>query len=290
MRTLLLVLLIAVAPLLGPASVAQPGDLQPGQATVRLRGGRDMVVHIYKPEGRGPFPTVIYLHGRALNRSLRDNLESAVPPGHAQWWLRQGVAVIAPVRPGYGATGGPDVEDTGARWAEGECVGEPDFLRVAQAAREPALAAYEWAQWQPWVQRDRMLVEGHSLGGLAAVAVAAANPVGVRGIVNFSGGTAGNPVASPGQSCRPDLMAAAYATLGRSTRVPSVWIYAADDRYWGREAPRSWHAAFRQGGSDSELVVTADAGGDGHQLLVNGGALWQEPLASFARKVGFLAR
>ena len=293
MRRFLFVLLLAFTAFFGPGSVAQQvqGPIGEEHVVPIMAGGLslDMRVQVFKPEGKGPFPTVIYLHGRAPNRTGRERIETAIPPGHDEWWLRKGVAVIAPVRPGYGATGGPDLEDTGARWRGAECLGEPDFMRVANATARPALVAYEWAQWQPWVKRDTILVEGYSLGGLGAMAVAAANPSGVRGVVNFSGGTAGNPIGAPGKSCRPDLMAQAYQELGRKARVPSLWLYAENDRYWGAQSPKQWHAAFREGGGAGELVVTPPVEGDGHLLLPDGPALWVPRLEAFIRKVGFIA-
>jgi hypothetical protein len=96
-------------------------------------------------------------------------------------------------------------------------------------------------------------------------------------------GPAGNPFASPGRSCRPDLMASTYAELGRRSLVPSLWLYAVNDRYWGEQAPKDWHAAYGKG----ELVVTQAVGDDGHQLLTDGQALWQAPLEAFTHKVGF---
>ena len=294
MRALLLVLSLVLTALLGPGSMAQQSKaLVPDQAKVALTvdGDRlDMVVHIYKPAGPGPFPTVLYLHGRPPNRSERADLRQPVAPGHAEWWVRRGFAVVAPLRPGYGATGGPDLEDTGARWRGDKCSGNPDFLGVAAKSRVGAFTTYQWAVQQPWVRKDSMVIEGHSLGGLAALATAALNPPGLRGVVNFSGGTAGNPFDAPGRSCRPEVLADTYRELGRKVRVPSLWLYAQNDAYWGAQAPKLWHAAFWSGGSDSEFVMTAAVEGtDGHHLLMEGADLWIEHVDAFIRKVG-LAR
>ena len=295
MRSFLLgasLLLIAV---LWPPSMAQQGNEPRSEfetipfAVDGVR--RDMALQVYKPTGKGPFPVVLYLHGRPVNTTGREGLKYPIETGHADFWLRRGVAVIAPVRPGYGSTGGPDLEDTGARWRGGECSGEPDFARAAENARQSAVAAYDWAVKQPWVRKDRIVVEGQSFGGLAAVATGALNLPGVRGVVNFSGGTAGNPVGAPGRSCRPELLAAAYAVFGKQARVPSLWLYAENDRYWGPQVPKNWHAAYWSGGSDSELVMTAAVeGDDGHQLLMAGPELWLEHLDGFIRKVGLVAR
>jgi hypothetical protein len=106
-------------------------------------------------------------------------------------------------------------------------------------------------------------------------------------VINFSGGTAGNPVDAPGHSCRPDLLAQTYRDLGRLAREPSLWLYAENDRYWGPQVPRMWFSAYFGGGSDAELVMTPPvASGEGHQLLMDGADLWMDRVDSFLRKLG----
>lgn len=250
----------------------------------------EVVAHLYKPRGDGPFPLVIHSHGRAGTPVERTKLEYPVAVGHGNYWLRKGVAVIAPVRPGYGATGGGDVENSGARWQGNVCIGKPDFMRVAESARRTVVATHEWALRQPWVRKDRILVQGQSVGGLTAVATAALNLPGVVGTVNFAGGAAGYPEISPGKSCDPAALEETYRALGRQARGPSLWLYAQNDLYWGADAPKAWHEAYRAGGSDTQFVATAPvANHDGHQLLLHGGRLWSVPLEAFIRKVGLTA-
>ena len=59
----------------------------------------EVVADIYKPAGAGPFPLVIFSHGRAGSRIERARLRHPIAVGHADYWLRQGVAVVAPERP-----------------------------------------------------------------------------------------------------------------------------------------------------------------------------------------------
>ena len=250
----------------------------------------DVVTHIYKPPGDGPFPLVIFSHGRAPSRVDRAKLEYPVPIGHANYWLRKGVAVIAPVRPGYGDTGGVDREDSGARWSGNVCSGVPDFARVASHAGQTVVALHQWALQQPWVRKDRVLLEGQSVGGLTTVSVATLNLPGVIAAVNFAGGSGGNPETSPTKSCGPDNLRKTYGELGKLVKVPNLWLYAENDQYWGAEVPRQWHEAFKAGGSDTEFIQTGPvAGHDGHSLLTYGGKMWSVPLDAFVRKVGLTA-
>lgn len=247
----------------------------------------EVVTHLYKPEGEGPFPLVIFSHGRAPSRVDRAKLEYPVLVGHANYWLRKGVAVIAPVRPGYGDTGGVDREDSGARWSGSVCSGDPDFTRVASRAGQTVVALHQWALQQPWVRKDRLLLEGQSVGGMTTVSVAALNLPGVVGAVNFAGGSGGNPEISPTKSCSPENMRKTYSELGKLVKVPNLWLYAENDQFWGAEAPRVWFEAFKAGGSDTQFIQTGPvAGHDGHSLLTYGGRMWSVPLDAFVRKVG----
>jgi len=250
----------------------------------------DVVAHLYKPAGDGPFPIVIHSHGRAGTQAERAQLRYPVPVGHGNYWLRKGVALVAPVRPGYGDTGGGDVENSGARWRDATCYSNPDFTRVAVSARRAVVATYEWALRQPWVRRDRILLQGQSVGGMTTVAAAALNLPGVVGTVNFAGGSGGYPEVSPGKSCRPDNLTGTYREFGRLARGPSLWLYSENDLYWGPDMPRAWHAAYRDGGSDTALVMAGVLPNrDGHQLLQYGGRMWSMPLDAFVNKVGLLA-
>ena len=291
------IVLAACAALLGLGAAAQApaGDDRVRPEVVRLPlvvDGKqaEVVAHLYKPPGPGPFPLVIYSHGRAGSRIDRVKLEYPVPIGHGNYWLRKGIALVAPVRPGYGETGGTDVEDSGGRWRGNECYTDPDFTQVASNARRTVVATYEWALREPWVRKDRILLQGQSVGGLTTVGTAALNLPGVVGSVNFAGGSGGYPDVSPGKSCKPARLTETYRQFGQEAKAPSLWLYAPNDLYWGPEMPKAWHEAYKAGGSDTQLVMTEPLDGrDGHQLLMHGGRMWSVPLDAFIRKVGLLA-
>ena len=248
-----------------------------------------VVTHVYKPQGIGPFPLVIFSHGRAPLQADRDKLQYPVLIGHANYWLRKGVAVVAPVRPGYGETGGADRENSLTRWSGSICISDPDFTQVGRNASAVVVAVHGWAVQQPWVRTDRILLEGQSVGGLTAIAASALNLPGVLASVNFAGGAGGNPAASPGSSCKPENLTRTYAFYGKLVKIPSLWLYAENDQYWGADAPQRWYAAFSAGGSDAALVQTGPLPEhDGHSLLTFGGRLWSVPLNAFVLKTGLL--
>jgi dienelactone hydrolase len=248
--------------------------------------GSGMVAGVYLPRGQAPFPVVIYSHGRSADRS-----ETTIPDprGFVHYWVRRGFAVVAPIRPGYGQTGGADREDSGVLYdIFGNCWGHPQFARAAAAARGAIAATVAWVREQPWAERDRIVLVGTSMGGLASIATAAANVDGVAANINFAGGTGGNGEAAPEHSCGSQDMEALMASYGQSTHVPSLWLYARNDSFWGALRPRAWHDAFAAGGSDTRFVQTDPLQtADGHQLLGRGSRLWIPPVDRFLADLGF---
>lgn len=298
----LLAMAVALAPAVpSPQAQESKGALstqtrvQPQILRLPMKGGAflggdiQMASHFYKPQGDGPFPVVVFSHGRAAEREARANLKYPVAVGHGNFWLRKGFAVIAPLRPGYGETGGVDDESSGATWRFGSCRTDPDYAKVAKVAAEAVLATLEWVRAQPWATREKILLVGASVGGLTTVGVAARNPPGVVGAVNFSGGAGGSPNDSPGRSCKPENLTKLFEEFGKTIRVPSLWLYAENDLFWGSEAPKEWHKAFSAGGSNTRFVMTPPVPGvtDGHALFAAGGRLWSPPVNDFVKQLGF---
>jgi len=253
-----------------------------------LGGDVSMVTHLYKPQGTGPFPVVLFSHGRSPEVSDRLNLKNPVLVGHGNFWLRKGFAVVAPVRPGYGQSEGMDHEDAGSTWRRGRCIGDPDFLYLTNVAGQAVFATLDWIRAQSWTNKEKILLVGVSVGGLTSAAVAAKGPPGTVGYINFSGGAGGSPRESPGKSCQPEKLTKLFAEFGKTTRMPSLWLYAENDLYWGVDAPREWHQAFSENASNTKFVMTPPVPGtdDGHRLLAVGGKLWSPHVNAFVEALG----
>jgi hypothetical protein len=84
-------------------------------------------------------------------------------------------------------------------------------------------------------------------------------------------------------------LTAVFEALGKTTRVPSLWLYAENDLFWGPEAPRAWHRAFQAGGSPTHFVMTPPMPDttDGHRLLAVGGQFWVPHVNAFVKELGF---
>jgi dienelactone hydrolase len=246
----------------------------------------DVVSHIYKPgtPGVAAFPVIIFSHGNVIPPN---SLSDPINVGVANWWLQRGFAIVAPVRPGYGKTSDAFRETQNVTWQGNSCISEPTYEAAVLKAREVVLAAVAWAQSQPWAKRDRILLVGHSTGGLITIASAATNPEGVVAGINFAGGMGGNPKDSPRQSCEPERLTAIYRQFGKTTHVSTLWLYAENDLFWGVDMPKQWFEAFKSGGNDAMLVQTPPAPGEvnGHNLINTGGPLWKPSVEAFLQKL-----
>ncbi|HMS27399.1 MAG TPA: CocE/NonD family hydrolase [Burkholderiaceae bacterium] len=251
-------------------------------------GDVDIQTHVFKPNGAGPFPVLLFSHGRSGDQSERANLKNPLAFGHVRFWLNKGYAVVAPVRIGYGETGGADREGAGAKYdANGTCISRPDPANTAKYAMLSTEFVLQWVREQAWANKDRILLEGQSVGGLTTIALCAQNPPGVMGCINFAGGAGGSP-ASKGNMCHPEILGQMMAQYGASTKLPNIWFYAENDMYWGPESPKIWHKNFAEGGSASQFVATNPVpNADGHSLLLRGGTLWSLPLNAWLKKNNF---
>jgi len=272
-------LMLALA---GCMVLARAGLAAAETATVPSPNGA-MVTDIFKPSGKGPFPVVIFSHGRSGDAWERAAMQHPLNTAVASYWTQKGFAVVAPIRPGYGLTGGPDAEESGGS----HCKVIPNYGRTASGAATAIVATVDWVRQQAWAKPNKILLHGQSVGGLGTVAAAARNPPGVVGYINFAGGTGGFPKESPGKSCRPELLTDLYAQFGGSTHIPGIWFYAANDEYWGPEAPRAWGQAYDGAGGHATLVFTGPTpNGRGHTLLNTAPGLWQGQLNAFVQARG----
>jgi len=147
----------------------------------------------------------------------------------------------------------------------------------------------EYARKLVFVDPQRILLAGQSAGGFASIAASSMNPAGLIGVVNFSGGRGGDPEMSPGEPCRPDTMAAAIGRFARTIKVPTLWIYAENDKFFGPKHVREWFAAFEGAGGKGRLAMEPAFGTDGHALFGSrsGVPIWTAEVDKFLTELGF---
>ena len=120
---------------------------------------------VYRPSGPGPFPLVTINHGKP-RPGVTD--PQAMHPSYgaaAHWFVERGFAVAVPMRRGYGLSSGP-ISDTA-----GPC-GDRDYFATALKTAADMAGAIAYLRNQRFVDRNRVIVVGHSYGGLGALGVA----------------------------------------------------------------------------------------------------------------------
>ena len=242
-----------------------------------------LVATTYRPPGAGPFPLIVLSHGSPPSAADRPRMGRYRVISRIRELTARGFAVIVPMRRGYGDTGGP--------WAENysRC-SSPDYRGAGEAAAVDVIATTAYAASLPWVDRQRIILFGQSAGGFASIAAASRQPPGVVAVVNFSGGRGGQPDTRPGEPCGPDVMVRAIGHFAKTIRVPVLWHYAENDRFFAPVHVRAWFEAFEAAGAPGVLVMQPPFGNDGHSLFASaqGLPIWTAAFDDFLRHIGFV--
>jgi len=241
---------------------------------------RAVPVTVFRDPARTRSPFLILNHGRATTPAANAALGRVRYSENAADFVRRGFVVFVPTRIGYGIAGGPDLE------ASGRC-DRRNFPPAYDAAAQTVAQVIAHVRGRADVDPDRGLVVGQSFGGATAVAIAAAAPAGVRAVVNFAGGGGGRPATHPGDPCSPDGMQALFAGYGRTARMPTLWLYAENDRYFGARLPRVWFDAFVAAGGRGRFVALPPHGEDGHASFTRNPEGWRPAFEAFLRETGF---
>lgn len=242
---------------------------------------RTIPITIFRPEGNGPYPFVVFNHGRPV-QSKRAAQGRYRPEHAARYLVAKGFAVFVPMRVGYWETYGDfDPEYSGT------CSNPYDIEAMSIAASDQVLAAAEYARSQSYVDASRWLVAGQSVGGLATVATVGRNPPGLLGGINFAGGTGGDPDRNPGNPCAPRRTSDYWGKLANPAVAPMLWMYWQNDKFWGEDHPKTWHKAWVSGGAAAEFKSFPPAGSDGHSGLGIDMNSWLPVVDDFLNKLGF---
>ncbi|AOK60320.1 dienelactone hydrolase family protein [Burkholderia ubonensis] len=223
---------------------------------------------LFKPDGPGPFPLVVFNHGK--NPGDLHQQPRSRPLAFAREFVRRGYAVIAPNRQGFAGSGGT-YQQEGCNVAKNG---------LAQAADIGATIRY--MSREPYVDASHIVVAGTSHGGLASIAYGTEAAAGVRGIINFSGGL------------RQDLcdgwqrnLIDAFDQYGARTAVQSLWLYGDNDSVWTPALVAQMHDAYASHGTRAQFVDFGRYKDDAHRLIVDrdGVPVWWPAVNAFLAKL-----
>jgi dienelactone hydrolase len=240
--------------------------------------GERLVMHavVLRPPGPGPFPLAVINHGSAQSSAQRAIFSPSEYANASQWFLNHGFAVVLPLRPGHGETGGPYFED------QGRCE-SVDYEKSGLATADSIQAAVDYLAAQPFVKKSGMVVIGQSAGAWGALALASRNPRAVRAVINFAGGRGGRIDDKPDNNCAPDRLIEAAGNFGSSARIPTLWLYSKNDSYFAPGLSKRMYEVFSIAGGNAEYHLLQPFGSDGHSFIDSNEAskLWAPIVEKF---------
>jgi dienelactone hydrolase len=242
------------------------------RVTIGGRVVRLEALAIKRADATGKLPIALIAHGKPTTQGSMLDQRPADYVRQVRDLARRGWLAVAVMRRGFGASDGPAPVPL-------NCA-SPSLLERFAADADDLEAALETIGKRADADPSRMIAIGVSAGGAAVTALSARNPKGLAGVVNISGGL--RFPACP----KEDALVAAFKAYGAKSRVPSLWIYAKNDSFFGPALVERMQAAFLDGGGDVKLVMLdADERADGHFIfgMTAGRFRWLPQMDAFLR-------
>lgn len=264
---------LLLAAIAGVAAAQAPSTMNERVVMVKVdRGvfGAELETTIFKPDGDGPFPLAVINHGKAPgNPVFQERARHLVA---SREFVRRGYVVALPMREGFSKSTGT--------YNSGGC----NIASNGENQAEWVAGAIDWLRTQPYVDKDRIVVVGQSHGGLTTIALGAANPPGVRALVNFAGG-----LKVTSNNCLwENSLSQAFARYGARSKLPSLWFYGDNDSYFPPPVWKDLEAQYRGAGGSVRLVAFGSFGSDAHGLFSSrsGVRIWAPEVEKLLESVG----
>ena len=265
------VFLVTISSCVGASTASAQPETEGSHSEVFYTSGNLRIqAYLYKPEGNGPFPVVIYNHG---SRDGRERV-SAPFPFIGKLLSRAGYVVLVPERRGYGKS------DGSVWWQE---VGKDQSRLVTrlQAETDDVLAAIDYLGTVRFADTSRMGIMGWSCGGIITM-LAVSRSTAFLAAIDQAGGALswdGNV------HLRNVLIAAATKAT-----TPTLFMVAKNDRTTSSITTPA--EIFRNCGIPHRMVIyepftpTQDprAASPGHAIFsAQGVELWERDVVQFLR-------
>src|SRR6266550_2925136 len=226
---------------------------------------------LYKPEGTGPFPAVIYNHGSAPGMMSKEAFAALGPVFASHGWV-----FFGPYRRGQGlsASAAPYIGDqiAAAEKAGGVSAAAATMVRLLEDHLNDQFAALVWLRKQSFVQSSRIAVAGNSFGGIETV-------LGVE----RGGYCAGIDSAGGAQSWAqaPGLQSLMTRAV-RNAKAPIFFFQAAND--FDLSPSKTLSAEMNEASKAYKLKIYppyGDSPRDGHSFGYFGSDVWAEDVFGF---------
>lgn len=227
---------------------------------------------LFKPEGAGPFPAIVYNHGSAAGMLSQEAFDALGPVFIRHQWV-----FFGPYRRGQGlsAPAGPYIGDEidKAKRQGGLSAGAAAMVRLLETDHlDDQLAALTWLRNQTFVDPKRVAVAGNSFGGVETVF--GAERADYCAAVDSAGGAESWAVA-------PQLRAAMTRAV-QSAKAPIFFFQAEND--WNLAPTKRLRAVMKEEGKPYASKIYPPYGKshqDGHTFGYFGSAVWENDVFEF---------
>jgi dienelactone hydrolase len=211
---------------------------------------------LYRDLNRTTWQGIVMTHGRRGPYPLRNPDEIFGYRIFCMTLAENGSAVLFLVRRGYGASQGND----------SEFLDTP--FQSALAAAADIEAGVDFLKTISGVEKDKLVVMGHSQGGWAAIGASCLDMEGVICSINFCGGTnyRNMGLGFITDKVQQDWIRGA-SELGSKSRIPMIWIYSENDRNHPAARVKESFDAFRTSGGRGLLHILPPYKDNGHNII-----------------------
>jgi len=277
MLAITLLAVLAFAPRSETQGPIGPDTVLVASGSLRLRA------LLWRPQGKGPFPAVLFSHGSALDsansangrRDARNRERGAAVLGPI--FARHGYVFLYLFRRGAGLSVGQGTYSGDLRAAELAANGQEAHDRLQIRLLEgdelsDAFAGLAYLRSLPEVDAGRVAVAGHSFGGSLTLLIAEHDST-LRAAVDF---------ASAAGSWRSTLLRARLKAAVSRTAVPVFFIHASND--YSIEPGESLAADMAQVAKPYRLRIYPPVGRtaeEGHSMVYLSPATWEADVFAF---------
>lgn len=230
-------------------------------------GNLRIQAYLYKPDGDGRFPAVLYNHG------TRDGRErTSFPFPHvARMLTRGGYAVLVPERRGYG-------KSDGKIWWEETGNDQSKVIVRLQAETDDVLAGAEYLRTLPYIDTNRLAIMGWSFGGVVTMLATARSAAFIAAVDQ-----AGGALTWDGNI----HMRGALIGAAEKSATPTLFMVAKNDRT--TSSITTLADIFKKRNIPHQLVIyepftpsQAGRAAPGHAIFSSQGAsLWEKDVLEF---------
>ncbi len=284
MKTLILVLLLVLNVCLTVWSAfGAEEEIKPERVTFRGDDGQMLEGDIWKPAGKGPFPTLIWNHGSFKKhggmRSERLPANELVQePPLAKFYNSHGYLIFFPSR--HGKFKSPDY--TGDMLSrEQDLKDHHDIVGLHEFWNLDVQAAVRFIKTRSDVDTQRLIVTGYSYGGIQTL-LTAERGLGIRAAVCFAPGA---------ESWNDGRIRALLKQAVRNARMPIFLLQAENDASTGPSEVLGPMLLAKGPPNAAKLyppygVTARNPEGDGHRgFSVRGEDVWGADVLNFLNRV-----